>query len=34
MARSIAEYDAYYDWMHHGESNLFFYFLGLANPVC
>jgi hypothetical protein len=26
------EYDAYYDWMHHGESNLFFYFLGLADP--
>jgi hypothetical protein len=26
------EYDAYYDWMHHGESNLFFYFFGLAEP--
>lgn len=26
------EYDAYYDWMHHGESNLFFYFFGLADP--
>ncbi|HEY0854376.1 MAG TPA: hypothetical protein VGD86_06085 [Devosia sp.] len=26
------EFDAYYDWMHHGESNLFFYFLGLADP--
>jgi hypothetical protein len=26
------EYDAYYDWMHHGESNLFLYFLGLADP--
>ena len=25
------EYDAYYDWMHHGESNLFFYFFGLAD---
>lgn len=27
------EFDAYYDWMHHGESNLFFYFFGLANPA-
>lgn len=27
------EFDAYYDWMHHGESNLFFYFLGLADPA-
>jgi hypothetical protein len=27
------EYDAYYDWMHHGESNLFFYFFGLADPA-
>lgn len=26
------EFDAYYDWMHHGEGYLFFYFLGLANP--
>ena len=26
------EFDAYYDWMHHGESNLFFYFFGLADP--
>jgi len=26
------EFDAYYDWMHHGESNLFFYFFGLAEP--
>ncbi len=26
------EYDAYYDWMHHGESNLFFYFFGLCDP--
>lgn len=27
------EFDAYYDWMHHGEGYLFFYFLGLAGPV-
>lgn len=27
------EYDAYYDWMHHGESSLFFYFFGLADPA-
>ncbi|WDR05261.1 hypothetical protein PSQ90_13320 [Devosia rhodophyticola] len=27
------EFDAYYDWMHHGESNLFFYFFGLADPA-
>lgn len=27
------EYDAYYDWMHHGESNLFLYFFGLADPA-
>lgn len=26
------EYDAYYDWMHHGESSLFFYYFGLSNP--
>lgn len=26
------EYDAYYDWMHHGESSTFFYFFGLADP--
>lgn len=26
------EYDAYYDWMHHGESNLMIYFFGLADP--
>jgi hypothetical protein len=24
------EFDAYYDWMHHGESNLFLYYFGLA----
>lgn len=26
------EFDGYYDWMHHGEGCLFFYFLGLADP--
>ncbi|MCA1594851.1 MAG: hypothetical protein LC772_00265, partial [Chloroflexi bacterium] len=26
------EFDGYYDWMHHGESSLLFYFLGLTNP--
>ena len=26
------EFDAYYDWMHHGESYLYLYFLGLADP--
>ncbi|BBI32716.1 hypothetical protein [Cohnella abietis] len=26
------DFDAYYDWMHHGEGYLFFYFLGLADP--
>lgn len=26
------EFDAYYDWMHHGESSLFFYFFGLCEP--
>lgn len=26
------EFDAYYDWMHHGESSLFFYYFGLSNP--
>ncbi|SEM57058.1 hypothetical protein [Paenibacillus sp. OV219] len=27
------EFDAYYDWMHHGEGYLYFYFLGLAGPA-
>ena len=27
------EFDAYYDWMHHGESYVYFYFFGLANPT-
>jgi hypothetical protein len=26
------EYDAYYDWMHHGESSTYIYYLGMANP--
>lgn len=26
------EFDAYYDWMHHGESYTYTYYLGLANP--
>jgi hypothetical protein len=26
------EFDSYYDWMHHGESYVNFYFFGLANP--
>lgn len=26
------EFDAYYDWMHHGEGYLFQYFMGLADP--
>lgn len=26
------EFDGYYDWMHHGEANLFLYFLGLTKP--
>jgi hypothetical protein len=26
------EYDAYYDWMHHGESNLYLYGFGMADP--
>ncbi len=27
------EFDAYYDWMHHGESYVYFYFFGLADPT-
>lgn len=27
------EFDRGYDWMHHGESNLMFYFFGLADPA-
>lgn len=26
------EFDAYYDWMHHGEGSLYLYYLGLAGP--
>jgi len=26
------EFDAYYDWMHHGESSIYFYYFGLADP--
>jgi hypothetical protein len=26
------EFDAYYDWMHHGEAYTNFYFFGLADP--
>ncbi|MDA1192656.1 MAG: hypothetical protein O3A46_13370 [Candidatus Poribacteria bacterium] len=26
------EFDAYYDWMHHGESSTYIYDFGLANP--
>ena len=27
------EFWAYYDWMHHGEGNLFFYYMGLSDPL-
>ena len=27
------DFDAYYDWMHHGEGSLYLYFLGLAGPA-
>lgn len=27
------EFDAYYDWMHHGESYTYIYYLGLADPL-
>jgi len=27
------EFDAYYDWMHHGESLHYLYFLALADPM-
>jgi hypothetical protein len=26
------EFDAYYDWMHHGESSTYIYYFGLADP--
>ncbi len=27
------EFDAHYDWMHHGESYTYFYFFGLSHPT-
>ena len=27
------EFDAYYDWMHHGESSIYLYYFGLADPT-
>jgi hypothetical protein len=27
------EFDAFYDWMHHGESSIAFYYFGLADPA-
>ena len=27
------EFDGYYDWMHHGESYIYIYFFGLADPT-
>lgn len=27
------EFDANYDWMHHGESSIFLYYFGLAHPA-
>ncbi len=27
------EFDGYYDWMHHGESYIYHYFFGLADPT-
>lgn len=27
------EFDANYDWMHHGESSIYFYYFGLADPT-
>jgi len=26
------EWDAHYDWMHHGESSQFIYYLGISDP--
>ena len=26
------EFDGYYDWMHHGESSVYLYYFGLADP--
>lgn len=27
------EFDANYDWMHHGESSIYFFYFGLADPT-
>ena len=27
------EFDGYYDWMHHGESSIYLYYFGLADPA-
>ena len=27
------EFDAHYDWMHHGESSIYLYYFGLADPL-
>ena len=27
------EFDAYYDWMHHGESYTYLHYLGMADPT-
>ena len=27
------EFDGNYDWMHHGESSIYFYYFGLADPT-
>ncbi|MCW5850191.1 MAG: hypothetical protein KIT87_08915 [Anaerolineae bacterium] len=27
------EFDAFYDWMHHGESSIYLYYIGLADPA-
>jgi len=28
----LGEFDAYYDWMHHGESGTLLYLIGMADP--
>jgi len=30
----LDDFDKTYDWMHHGESSLYLYFLALADPKC
>ena len=32
LGQVYREFDAYYDWMHHGESYTYLHYLGLANP--